>query len=256
MVGLRPQPTKRVQFYSRVEYVFDALEVTASIPLTDLESTRYPGEVWRLNWHCFSPRRKLTRLAFQHLVHFAEKASSCASAKQRHRYTPVCSVTAMRIPPAADPTSGRMNPFLDTEALFIPSVDDEKMREGNDVWTQQTYPRVICPAHMKPSASNGSVDEIPVNWEGSDLSLDQREVLRKLLLQFDIFVTTSKAPGRTNLVKCHVNTGNASPIKQALADQTVNEAMGSPVLMIRKPHGSIRFCIAYRKLNDVTIKDC
>ena len=29
----------------------------------------------------------------------------------------------------------------------------------------------------------------------------------------------------------------------------------SPVLMIRKPDGSIRFCIDFRKLNDVTIKD-
>ncbi|ETV78653.1 hypothetical protein H257_08144 [Aphanomyces astaci] len=83
-VGFRPQPTKQVWFYGRAAYVFEALGVTASITLTDLESTRRPGEVWRLNWHFFSLRRELTRLAFHHLVHFAEKASSCVSAMQRH----------------------------------------------------------------------------------------------------------------------------------------------------------------------------
>ncbi|KAF0706556.1 hypothetical protein AaE_014046, partial [Aphanomyces astaci] len=76
-----------------------------------------------------------------------------------------------------------------------PPRSSDSGREGDDVRTQQTYPQVICPVHMKPSASKGSVEEIPINWEGSDLNLDQREVLRKLLLQFDIFVTTSKAQG-------------------------------------------------------------
>ncbi|RLO13749.1 hypothetical protein DYB28_004458 [Aphanomyces astaci] len=113
-VGLRPKPMKRVRFYGQAEYVFDALEVTASVPLTDLESTRRPGEDWRLNWHCFSPRRELTPLAFQHLVHFAQKASLCAFSMLCNRHTLVCLVTAVRIPPAPDPTSGHMNPFLDT----------------------------------------------------------------------------------------------------------------------------------------------
>uniref|UniRef100_H3GAE4 Reverse transcriptase domain-containing protein n=1 Tax=Phytophthora ramorum TaxID=164328 RepID=H3GAE4_PHYRM len=30
----------------------------------------------------------------------------------------------------------------------------------------------------------------------------------------------------------------------------------SPMLIIRKPDGGIRFCIDYRRLNSVTVKDC
>ncbi|ETV95903.1 hypothetical protein H310_10568 [Aphanomyces invadans] len=53
-----------------------------------------------------------------------------------------------------------------------------------------------------------------MNWTNSSLSAEQNELLRKLLLKFDLFVTTSKAPGRTDLVKRHINTAGASPIKQ------------------------------------------
>ncbi|KAE8955109.1 hypothetical protein PR003_g33268 [Phytophthora rubi] len=35
-----------------------------------------------------------------------------------------------------------------------------------------------------------------------------------------------------------------------------NSPWASPVLMIRKPDGGIRFCIDYRRLNAVTVKDC
>ncbi|RHY18834.1 hypothetical protein DYB36_010356, partial [Aphanomyces astaci] len=55
-------------------------------------------------------------------------------------------------------------------------------------------------------------EEIQIDWKDSSLSLEQKELLRKLLLRFDLFVSTSKAPGRTDLTKCHINTGDASPI--------------------------------------------
>ncbi|ETV66272.1 hypothetical protein H257_17241 [Aphanomyces astaci] len=121
-------------------------------------------------------------------------------------------------------------------------------------------------------------EEIQIDWKDSSLSLEQKELLRKLLLRFDLFVSTSKAPGRTDLTKCHINTGDATPIKQAPFRVTQREGeimeaeikqllelglirhstspWASPVLVIRKPDGSIRFCIDYRRLNDVTIKDC
>ena len=123
------------------------------------------------------------------------------------------------------------------------------------------------------------VTEFPIDFTDSCLSLDQREKLRQELLNYrDIFVTTSKAPGRTSLLKFAIDTGDAAPIKQrpyrvSKREEEIMEAeieqylelglirqsispWASPVLMIRKPDGSIRFCIDYRKLNSVTKKDC
>ncbi|KAH9104141.1 hypothetical protein AeMF1_019680, partial [Aphanomyces euteiches] len=148
------------------------------------------------------------------------------------------------------------------------------------VLTQQVYPGVIAAVLDEKSSKNPKKyvqEEIPINWEGSSLDPLQRETIRRVLLEFDIFVTTSKAPGRTDRIKCTINTGNAAPIKSApyRVSQREGELMeaeirhyeelglirpstspwASPVLINRKPDGSIRFCIDYRKLNDVTIKD-
>ncbi|GMF32082.1 unnamed protein product [Phytophthora fragariaefolia] len=81
-----------------------------------------------------------------------------------------------------------------------------------------------------------------------------------------------------DLLKVEIDTGDNRPIKQqpyrvSVADGEVMEAeveeyldlglirpsnspWASPVLMIRKPDGGIRFCIDYRRLNAVTVKDC
>ncbi|KAE8885751.1 hypothetical protein PF003_g26788 [Phytophthora fragariae] len=89
---------------------------------------------------------------------------------------------------------------------------------------------------------------------------------------------SSKKPGRTDLLKFQIDTGDSQPIKQqpyrvSYAEGEIREAeiqqymeLGfvresnspwvSPVLVIRKPNGGIRFCIDYRKLNAATVKDC
>jgi hypothetical protein len=94
----------------------------------------------------------------------------------------------------------------------------------------------------------------------------------------DAFSKDSKDIGTTNLVEHTIDTGDARPIripprriplatiKQAedeikeMADGGIIEPCHGPwsfpVVLIHKPKdNSIRFCIDYRRLNDVTIKD-
>ena len=117
-----------------------------------------------------------------------------------------------------------------------------------------------------------------VNFEKSGLNQQQKERLIETLKSFkEVFVNSSKAPGRTNLVKFEIDTEEHKPIrnspyriskhesdimekeiKQYLElglIRTSNSPWSSPVLMIRKPDGGIRFCIDYRKLNNITVKD-
>ena len=83
--------------------------------------------------------------------------------------------------------------------------------------------------------------------------------------------------GHTDLVTFKINTGNAKPIRQQyrrlplekreaerteikrmLAKNIIEESSSpwaSPICLVSKPDGSVRFCVDYRKLNEVTEKD-
>ena len=112
-------------------------------------------------------------------------------------------------------------------------------------------------------------------WE---CSTQQRLQVRDLLSSFpDVGSRGAGDIGRTTLARCVIDTGDARPIKQrfrrtspraSLEIKAEIEALlaagvirpstspwASPVVAVRKKDGSLRMCIDYRALNEVTRKD-
>ena len=117
-----------------------------------------------------------------------------------------------------------------------------------------------------------------IDLSSAELSPPDKEELNTLLIQYqDVFAPTSKDLGRTAEVQHTIDTGNATPIKlrpyrtspmqREEIDKQVDEMLAqniiqpsvspwaAPVVLVKKKDGSTRFCVDFRKLNDVTKKD-
>ena len=111
--------------------------------------------------------------------------------------------------------------------------------------------------------------------EGEQLSEEQREQLRALVKQFsDVF---KKEPGRTDVVKHKIPTGDANPVrlppyrvphayrqvlKQELEDMMKRRIIepsvaewSFPIVLVGKKDGTMRLCVDYRRLNELTTTD-
>ena len=126
--------------------------------------------------------------------------------------------------------------------------------------------------YLMPLEQKEYVTDVNVN---ENLSDEQTESLKETLRQYsDVF---TDLPGCTDLVEHKVNLTTTEPIKSKAYPtpyalrETVKEEISkmcqmgvirpsespyaSPIVIIKKPDGSNRFCIDYRKLNRITVMD-
>ncbi|KRX13979.1 Transposon Ty3-G Gag-Pol polyprotein [Trichinella nelsoni] len=105
-----------------------------------------------------------------------------------------------------------------------------------------------------------------------------RRVLRSILRKCGKAISRGEADlGRTSLEKHHIDTRGAQPVtlpprrlpkaQREVMDRLIREMLhagviepasgpwSSPVVLVRKKDGSPRFCVDYRRLNDVTRVD-
>ena len=117
-----------------------------------------------------------------------------------------------------------------------------------------------------------------LDLELPDLTPPQREELQDFLMSYaDVFAVDSSELGTMHIITHSINTGNQPPIRQPMkmmpfaliaeVNKMVSDMLSqgvitpsqspwaSPIVLVRKKDGGIRFCVDNRRLNQATKLD-
>jgi hypothetical protein len=159
--------------------------------------------------------------------------------------------------------------------------EDQVLSEGTTTGHREPalWAATIDDQKPKPRQKQGLCKQLREVTAGARPNLGIREAqeLKELIADYqDVFETKSDDHWRAEKVYHRTDTGDAQPIcqpplrlplaKQAevndlledMRSKGVTEELDSPwpVVLVGEKDASFRFCIDYRRLNDVTKKDC
>ncbi|UYV61958.1 hypothetical protein LAZ67_1007166, partial [Cordylochernes scorpioides] len=156
------------------------------------------------------------------------------------------------------------------------------------IWITNPYPRplkilknqTLCfgsqPAEVNLMEESEQKEHEETQFQiNKNLAYTEKEQLKQVLERYeDLF---SSGLGRSNLAKHRIDTEGAKPIKhkpyrvsakeREIIKEQIDEMLRDgiirpssspwsfPVILVKKRDGKYRFCVDYRKLNDVTVKD-
>ena len=155
------------------------------------------------------------------------------------------------------PETGTVSPSHVPGRRSLAKHEDMSIRQVN-----------VIPAHVSELLKKSS----------KDLTSDETVTLAKTLTEYaDVFSKNDMDLGKFSAIKHPINTNNATPIRQKmrrtllgfdkeekthlddlLASGVIRPSSSpwaSPPVLIRKKDGRVRYCIDYRALNNVTVKD-
>ena len=184
---------------------------------------------------------------------------------------PVCVARALVSTPSEMVPVRVMNTSLTPTTLY---------KNSKIATTKHINEHTICTAREDGTPLTDDVhnDLLTAHPLPDDITEAQRKQFLALCsLYSDVINGSDKDLGRTNVLQHCINTGTSPPIRQAarriplprrdtvrqLLDEMATKGIispskspwASPIVLVKKKDGTIRFCIDYRKVNSLTVKD-
>ena len=209
-------------------------------------------------------------------------SQACLLEQAQYKRLPVRVARALVTPTVGGVPVRLLNPaphqvtiYKDTTIAIMEPVDSLSICSIPTESTSSTS--IASPAVNVPQQTRERLTHLAFS-KSNTLSSTQSEQLFALLMSYgDIFAENADDVGRTKHTEHRIDTGTNPPIRQTprripaarkekahillqdmLRKGTIRPSKSpwsSPIVLVQKKNGSLRFCVDYRKLNAVTRKD-